>query len=169
MAFEMKKGNAMHRNFPGAFKDVAKEGETKQHPEHHFTTPNDGLGPGNRPMSKGNYQHEMDKIWDPNKAGIDAREQKRGNSGVTISGGHGSTSKDKESEFTERKDVSQGRDDADKGSGSLENINLLPEAEVVAPSNKEERKEQKDQFKAALEAWKQGGKEGKRPKRKDYK
>ena len=160
MAFEMKKGNAMHRNFPGAFKDVARDGETKQHPDHHSVA-----DPSSRPMDEGNYQHEMDRSFNPNKAGIDAREQKRGNSGVTISGGHGSTSKNKDSEFVEPT-----RTAADEsGGGSFDNVNVLPEAEVVAPTRKESRKEQKDQFKAALEAWRQGGKEGKRPKRRDYK
>tara|TARA_R110002167_G_C12204572_1_gene607112 strand:+ start:39 stop:494 length:456 start_codon:yes stop_codon:yes gene_type:complete len=151
MAFEMKKGNAMHRNFPGAFKDVARDGETKQHPEHH--------------QSRGDVKQGEKEIFDPNQAGINRREQKRGYSGTTLSGGHGSSGKNENSEFVEPT-----RTAADEGGGgSFDNVNVLPEAEVVAPTRKESRKEQKDQFKAALEAWRQGGKEGKRPKRRDYK
>jgi len=162
MAFEMKKGNAMHRNFPGAFKDVARDGETKQHPEHH--------------LSRGDTKQKEKEIFDPNQAGINAREQKRGNSGTTIGGGHGSSAKDPEGKFLEPT-----RGASDRGSGSLENVNVLPEAEVhsdppaeaenTSPGNnrREARRESRDAFKTALEAWKQGGKKGERPKRRDYK
>ena len=98
-----------------------------------------------------------DEVFNPNKAGRTKKDKKRG--------AHGSSRKDQKGEFF---DITT-RNASDKGGGSISDINLLPEAEVAAPTRGEERRERKDKFKEAIAAWKAGGKEGKRPKRGDFK
>jgi len=84
-----------------------------------------------------------------------------------------------------RKDLSgtfMERNEADRGSGSMTDINLLPEATVeFTPRNrrterverrhtrKEQKKTTKTSFKDALNSWKEGGKNGPRPRRRDFK
>lgn len=141
MAFKMK-GSPMQRNFPGAFKD---------------TNPHT-----NKPHTEDEHTSQL--------------PQKKTRKDI-FETGQGSSRKTQEGEFfdvttrTEKKRPKPG--------GDIEGVNVLPVAEVIAPTRKEDRKQGredwrkegggKDQFKAALEAWKAGDREDPRPRRKDFK
>jgi len=151
MAFKLR-GSPMARNFGigspnklSAFKHPHENGSGDDHPASF-----------NHKSSEENSLAE-DEAFNPNKAGKTKKGRKRG--------AHGSSRKDQKGEFF---DVTT-RNASDRGAGSINDVNLLPEAEVAAPTRKEERQAKRDDRKDSRKDKRDERKEARNKRRSDRK
>ena len=148
----MKPGSPMQRNYgigspnkKSAFKHPHAPGVGEDHPASF-----------NHKSRDENSLREAE-MFDPNRAGRMKKDTKRGE--------HGSSRKDQDGNVF---DVTT-RTERDRGRGSLDDINLLPEAEVAAPSRKEERQAKRGEKKADRKEKKESKKAGRKGKKEDRK
>ena len=150
MAFKMR-GGPMARNF-----GIGSPNKLSAFKHPHKNGGDDHAASFNHKSSEENSLAE-DEMFNPNKAGGTKKDKKRG--------AHGSSRKDQKGEFF---DITT-RNASDKGGGSISDINLLPEAEVAAPTRKEERQAKRDGRKDTRKENRADRKDGRQEKRSDRK